>query len=175
MTEPRNPISPRTNWRRLVIAGLGVVTWFGAVYGALSLSYVRSSWSGVLCGPWGCTAPLEAIVACHLAWLLVLLPGVAAIRQFGSSRHLKIAGRGLLGCALLGMLLLWINQFRSNSFSWFPHMWKLTGLAIISEVDFPVVPSLLTGIVTLVLRSREPLLAPHADEKGPDVPVSTRP
>lgn len=166
------------NWRRLAVVVFGAALWGGATYGALSLSRVRSPWSGMLCGPWGCTAPLEAILACHLAWLLVLLPGVAAVWRLGTSAHALVAGKGLVLAGLTGMFLEWLFQVQAHSFSSFPFMWQRTGLAIMSEVDYPVVPSLVMGIAMLCFSAGRTQCGPAStktDQKDVYVPHANVP
>jgi hypothetical protein len=111
MTEQPPTMISNVTRSQLTVATVCVAGWCGVLYATLSLSKLRSPWSGALCGPWGCTAPLEAIVACHLAWLLVLVPGVAAVRRFGTLRYVTMTGWGLLLAGTVGVLVLCLINF----------------------------------------------------------------
>lgn len=177
--KPIHQASPSIiNWRRIAILVAWSVIWGGSMFVALSLSRVRSPWSGLLCGPWGCTAPLEAIVACHLAWLLVFLPGVAGLWRFGVRTHLLAAGGVLLLAGLSGMLLLWTDQLRTHSSARHPDLWRSTGLAIVCEVDYPIIPLLATGLLALCLFSWTASHGPasnHTHRKNEHVPNGASP
>lgn len=82
---------------------LALCLWGVALYGTLLLGRLRTNWSDAFCGPWGCSAPLEAVLACHLGWLVLLTPGIVwAVRSLGP-RPLAYVGAGLVAFGGVGL------------------------------------------------------------------------
>ena len=52
----------------------GMTLWSGLLFGSLSVANLPGDWGHGICGPWGCGPPMQALVACHFAWLVVLAP-----------------------------------------------------------------------------------------------------
>ncbi|HWL07792.1 MAG TPA: hypothetical protein VNQ76_05290 [Planctomicrobium sp.] len=134
-------------WRASGKAVFWIAAWLGLLYGTVSLAKISSSMSGALCGPWGCTAPLEAVIACHLGWFILLAPlGIWLVRH-GISRQMWIAGISLLLFSATVIAVL-CGLSLSESFTipgatkYIPHRMVLK---IIGCVDLPLFAALAWG------------------------------
>ncbi len=120
---------------------------------ALQFGKVRSDWSGVLCGPWGCTAPLEAVLAMHMVWFLILIPVVIGTAGRHSLRW-KRWSFGLLFLSLGGAIWLAIGQSgtmtSSPPFVSSEYFWKQWGLALVGCVDVPLIPAFILAPLCLL-------------------------
>ncbi|HWL07593.1 MAG TPA: hypothetical protein VNQ76_04250 [Planctomicrobium sp.] len=134
-------------WRASGKAVFWMAAWLGLLYGTVSLAKISSSMSGALCGPWGCTAPLEAVIACHLSWFVLLSPAGIWLVQHGTPRQRWIVGISLLLFSLTVILILCVVSL-SESFSipgatkYIPHR---MALKIIGCVDLPLFAALVWG------------------------------
>jgi hypothetical protein len=134
-----------------------LIGWGVLLYGTLSLADVRSRWSDLLCGPWGCTAPLEAVLACHGAWLLILGPALFALcRRYRSRRSRAWMAVGLLGAAPAGIGAGIATGDISTEMPSSTTMNLLRGIAlqVFGLVDVPVVPLLLLSLAAAVAAVR---------------------
>ncbi|MBR9800628.1 hypothetical protein GYB59_02530 [bacterium] len=121
-------------------------SWTAAVAVCLEFGKIRSEWSGVLCGPWGCSAPLEAVLSVHAIWLLTLIPLI----HFTSRKQTRIyrwwsvllAVVGLGGTLFLAAQLgwHWPSESLGEKPNYFLQQW---GLAVFGAVDVPVLPALI--------------------------------
>jgi hypothetical protein len=88
-----------------------VFVWVGAVFGLQFLATLPRDLGEALlghslCGPWGCLPPLQALVAMHAFWVLLLIPLVLwAVRSWPPvwlwSFGVALTGLGLLGLAVV--------------------------------------------------------------------------
>lgn len=120
--------------------------------GALSIA----AWPGHLghgiCGPWGCGPPLQALIACHLAWFVALIPPAMMLSssKYSSGHLLRTSGFVLVILAGLGFLAVLANQY----FVWWPqatlwqqsYFWQRYGFTIVTAVDIPLTQLLLIGV-----------------------------
>ena len=67
----------RRFWSRVI----ATVAWGAGIYGVLLLADTETPFSCAMCGPWGCFPPLEALVAWHTGWLMVLTPALFWARR----------------------------------------------------------------------------------------------
>ncbi len=132
-----------------------LVVWGMGIYATLSLAHAQTQWSGALCGPWGCTAPLEALLACHAAWLITLTPLVLAAASHGQQTLQRIvwllAAIGFGGVAVLSLQELESVNWQLHE----PYLWKKIGLSLLETIDFPILPSIVMTtflLLMLVLR-----------------------
>ncbi|REK17426.1 MAG: hypothetical protein DWQ37_06455 [Planctomycetota bacterium] len=142
------PLSPvRSHWPRFAAFAI----WGSVLYGALSLRDIETPFDYAMCGPWGCFPPLSAVAACHAGWLIVLTPAL-----FWAHHHLlhsvswKIAGAvltaiGAVSAAIVAVRALWLD--RGSIDQTYP-VQKLA-LNVFTTTDFPIVPLLVLGVVTL--------------------------
>ena len=143
--------------------------WGIALFAALSLADVRSSWSDLLCGPWGCSAPLEAIVSCHLAWLIVLGPPFAWLQRTLSRRSRFVMASAVSLSAMVGAIVIATrphSESVASSTRALPVSWQIrqSAIDVIGFVDAPVIPLLLLGLGSLTwqLFSRRHRVSPEA-------------
>jgi hypothetical protein len=147
---PHSVIARALGWGRLILL-LGL--WATAISAASHLGRVTGPISFSLCGPWGCTGPTEALLACHAVWLLVLLPpGVAAGLRLPLDDARRCAN-ALVGAGLAGTAIV----FAWGSIGWLLHasatrsLWLHRGLfVLVDQSDIPVVQILLSGVGCLV-------------------------
>ena len=143
----------------------GIVVWGFVFLGALSIGHVRADWGHSVCGPWGCGPPLQALVACHLSWLVVLIPLTALIQTRVTEGYQRLLGTVLITFGLAGVVGIIAYEF----FTWWPsaneyhrrYLWQRLGFSIVTQIDLPVIESIVTGCLVCVhagnryLRSRQ--------------------
>ena len=131
--------------RLLVFAGL----WLASLAAVLQLHQVQTSWTHVLCGPWGCGPPTEAVVAMQGFWLIGM--GGLAWLCAGSwpSGLLRCVGIVLGVAGLLALVGIGLWDFRTylpqtqtapNRYLWQRFLWTVA-----TAVDVPAVQSVLVG------------------------------
>jgi len=142
-------ISPLT--RHLLLRAIGLS---GGVLAILQLRHLSGPWSGALCGPWGCGPTLEALLACHLAWIVLLTPGLIYVCRRCQPQTWQRVGRALLGLGGLGLLFVAIQVGVDVSRSasgwenpWLPQrfLFRLAGL-----VELPTVQLIVSGAALMV-------------------------
>jgi hypothetical protein len=132
--------------RRATIVGL--VCWGLAAYGALCVADVPVD-SHELCGPWGCLPPVQALVAMHLFWGLLLVLPVVWLTTHLNFRLLGVLGTMLMVASGLALACL----IGSDLPSWLEVMpptlrdyWGRRVLAIVAvHTDLPLVQLFLAG------------------------------
>lgn len=128
------------------------LAWGGCLIGALSIATWPGNWGHGICGPWGCGPPLQALIACHLSWFVVLTPiALWVVRSTRISDQMQ-RNIGLLaaGAALAGIAAVLAHQY----FVWWPqagefqrpYFWQRFGFTIATMVDVPMVQALLIGL-----------------------------
>lgn len=132
---------------------LGMVVWSGLLFGSLSVANLPGDWGHGICGPWGCGPPTQALIACHLAWLVALaLPAVFILR---TSRRMRLRVGLFLTVLSLAVLLSVVVYQR---LSWWPvasqwqrpFFWQRCAFCIATAVDVPVAQTLAVGLVILL-------------------------
>jgi len=140
--------------------GLWLTAWTAAIAACLSIRSWPGNWGHWLCGPWGCGPPLQALVACHSAWLvLLLLPAVVLSRyQWPSPAALRKLGTFLIcvAIAVLGLIVArqrldWWNAAQGPQQEYF---WQRCGFIVATTVDMPVVQMLIAGTYLLITSPR---------------------
>ncbi len=138
-----------------------LIVWATALYGALSVSNLAGDWGHSVCGPWGCGPPTQALVGCHLAWLVILAPLALSVGPMG---NISAGNRLRIGQALIYVGLLLLSGIVAyQTLAWWPNVsewqqrffWQRLGFVIVTTVDVPMLQILVAG-VTLVLRARFP-------------------
>ena len=148
---------------------LGLTAWVFALLGALSISQVPGDWGHWICGPWGCGPPLQALAACHFAWLVVMGPPAVWLRQSNllSTRMVRRCGVALMMAGVLGLSGVVIYQrtmWWPGASEWQqPYFWHRCGFVIGTTVDVPIMQSVLIGSMLLLLRNRRPVPAWEAE------------
>ncbi|MBI3408397.1 MAG: hypothetical protein HY040_08575 [Planctomycetes bacterium] len=142
-------------WLILWFVAAGALLWFGELPGDVGHSIYGYS----LCGHWGCLPPLQALVAMHGLWILVLLPFVAWAARTWRPIAIRIAGYSLLGLGILAIagqcvheLLTWYMDVPADLRR---YIWQRMAYALACNTDLPAVQMLVAGVVLLfVARKR---------------------
>ncbi len=138
--------------------GIGLLVWSGTAYGVLSLRNLPGEYSHYLCGPWGCLPPIQALLAVHGFWGVVIAPFVWRYARLRTRRELFRAGGWLSSLALLGILCsfayTWwgLRDYHVRSFVTFYLGRALGGLA--TQTDLPLVQIWIAGIALIALGLR---------------------
>lgn len=135
----------------------GLIAWAAVLVATLSIANVPGHWGHSVCGPWGCGPPLQALVACHAAWIVVLLPPTLLLRRKLSPGVRWKTGWIVLGLGLAGLIALGLSE----SLSWLNHAdeWhrqylpQRIGFKLVTLVDVPLV-QLVVVAVALLARGR---------------------
>lgn len=157
---------------------LGLMAWGGCLAGALAFANWPGDLGHGICGPWGCGPPLQALIACHAAWLVALAPPAGLLV---GSRNVSVTTRmrvgiamtllpmAVLTCLFAHQLLVWwpqVSQWQR------PYFWQRYGFTIATTIDVPVVQVLLIGLaIWLSEHSRRRIagcLAIGGSTAGPD-------
>lgn len=124
-----------------IIAGVGM--WGAALYGALAVSQLRGDWGHGVCGPWGCGPPAQALVSCHLFWVVLFVLPACLVSAHRTPASLRRIGQGLLSGGAFGLLavaawqaLVWLPAVPGWSRSYFFERYLFT---LATLVEAPIV------------------------------------
>jgi hypothetical protein len=113
-----------------------------------------------LCGPWGCTAPLEAIAACHLAWLVVLMPLLGWSAKIVSPSRFTQTALLLTAAGAGGIAVLVFREVHQAGWNFAaPYLWHRVGLSVVGATDVPILAVLVLGTLALGFRLWQRCLA----------------
>ncbi|MCA9239648.1 MAG: hypothetical protein KDA37_05600 [Planctomycetales bacterium] len=133
--------------RRLALLAL----WAGSLWASLQIARAPGDWGHALCGPWGCGPPLQALVACHLAWFVLLAPAAVLLVRSGLAKPegLRWIGAAAFSLGLLmsvGMVIHeWIVWLPSVEESMAAFFWQRCRPVIATSVDLPMVHLVVIG------------------------------
>lgn len=129
------------------------VVWAVFVFAALQTNGLISEADYSVCGPWGCGPEIGALVAMHATWLAVAGPPLIYFshRANLSSKWMRRIAVGLFTAGIVGVLtiiawqwLIWLP----NASTWSKdYIWQRCGFAIVTSVDFPLIPAVILGII----------------------------
>lgn len=136
-----------------------LLAWSGTLFGVLSLANLPGEWGHSVCGVGGCGPPLQALVSCHLAWLVFLGPLAELVTRSSprpSDLQLQL---GKLLCLISALLVLAVVA--NQRATWWPavnelqqrYFWQRCGFVIVTSVDVPMIPMLVVGLA-LICRER---------------------
>ena len=146
----------------------GIVVWGLVFLATLSIGQVRADWGHGICGPWGCGPPLPALLACHLSWMVVMLPLAALIRTRIGERATRLLGSMLMTFGLIGIVGIIAYEF----FTWWPsatefhrrYLWQRLGFSIVTQIDLPVIESIFIGCFLYIQgENRRIRMKPHRE------------
>jgi len=127
--------------------------WGLVLTGSLSITNWTGDWGHSVCGAWGCGPPLQALVACHLSWLVVLGPSSRLLLSRASRRVVFLVGTTGLTLALLTASAIgihehmnWASQVSELQQEYY---WHRVGFVILTTVEIPVLE--FTGLSTVLL------------------------
>ncbi len=134
--------------------------WSLSLWGSLKLSEAPILQSHNVCGIWGCGPPTNALLACHLGWMVFLAPSVPLAFRYCTQRDqwLSVFFWVLCIAAITGVfatgfheLTTWYPNATSLARSFFLHRWIF---AVVTLTDFPMVQLFLYGLAGLVWQKR---------------------
>jgi hypothetical protein len=129
------------------------VVWAVLVLAALQTKGIVSEAEHSVCGPWGCGPAIGDLVAMHAAWLAVVGPPLIyfSYRANFSSNLMRSIAAGLFTTGIVGMLTViawqWLIWLPSASTWSKDYIWQRCGFAIVTSVDFPLIPAVILGII----------------------------
>ncbi len=130
-----------------------LIVWGLTLAVTLSIANWPGDWEHSVCGAWGCAPPLQALVACHVAWLVVLIPPAFIARRFVTTKTLKRTSASTLFFAVTGSLVIAANQYvtwLAYASEWQRQFyWQRVGFVILTTVELPILE--LAGLSTLIL------------------------
>lgn len=132
--------------------------WGLTLWGVLQLSNAPVLNSHSVCGIWGCGPPTNALLACHLGWLVFLLPVLPLTRSFG--RQFPRASLGLLssfvvlsvfGLLAVGLhdLMFWYPAASEAARGYFMRRWAFSA---ITQTDLPMLELFAVGIAGIGIK-----------------------
>jgi len=129
-----------------------LVVWAACILGAVSIRNIPLETKHDICGPWGCGPPTQALIACHVAWLVVLTPPVTwfAFKGKASRSLIRSVGTFLILASSLVLLAIFLDQW----IGWWhqvdpwkrQYLWQRYGFWIATAVDLPIIQVLLGGV-----------------------------
>lgn len=129
----------------------GIAAWAAALYGVLLIGRLPGQWGHAICGPWGCGPTLQALVACHGFWLVLMSPAVVAAARCCQPLTLWRVGIALVAVGIAGLAGMgiweaanWLPQVADGRSSYLVQRY-LFSLATLVEV--PIVEATLAGVV----------------------------
>lgn len=132
----------------------GLVAWAAVLVATLSIANLPGHWGHGICGPWGCGPPLQALVACHAAWIVVLLPPALLLRRklsYGVLRRTGwiVFGLGAAGLIVLGLCesLFWLSHTDESQRRYLP---QRVGFKLMTLVDVPLTQLVVVAVALLV-------------------------
>src|SRR5262245_53731775 len=152
--------SQEDSMSRTLRLGLGVLAWSGLTYGVLSLRLLPGDYTHQFCGPWGCLPPLQALVAMHGFWIVVVAPPTAwAIRTY-QPRARRVIGFSLmaLGALGIGIVVAWESWTWTHRYgaAWRNYLPQRLLAATITTTDAPLLEILAAGIAVSIAARRAP-------------------
>lgn len=136
----------------------GLFVWGLVLTGTLSISQWPGDWGHSVCGAWGCGPPLQALVACHGSWLVLLLPmSVIAVPRV-SERTLRLTAVIALSFALVGLMGVAVHEYLTwyeRASTWQrPFYWRRVGFIILTTVEVPLMQALVLSLLVLSTTTR---------------------
>lgn len=141
---------------RVLYVTFAAAAWAAGLVVVLSLANWPGDWGHSICGPWGCGPPLQTLVACHLAWLVVLVPLSVMLARSERIPPPAVRRLGMLLC-IVGVILL-VGIVIYQRVVWWPvvgdwqskFFWQRCGFVVATMVDVPVAQFLLVGAYLVV-------------------------
>ncbi len=137
--------------KRYAVWGAGGLLWFASLDGALQLQRLPDAAFGLhsVCGPWGCGAPLPALLACHSFWTILIGPPAILAAWYLPFVWVRRLGIGMAAAGICGLAALvgweaatWLPQVLPSQQHFFMQR-CLFSLATLTDV--PIVQVLTTG------------------------------
>ncbi|MFH1303678.1 MAG: hypothetical protein ABIK07_21690 [Planctomycetota bacterium] len=127
--------------------------WSLALWGTLKIADLPLPPLHGVCGPWGCGPPLEALFACHGAWLVCFIPAAWFGMQRFTTKQIFHIGCVLTSLGLMMILavglyerLIWLPQANEFARRFFLQRWAFS---VVTMTDVPLIPITLSGMIIL--------------------------
>lgn len=149
-----------------------LIAWSVLLGLALGIAQLPGDWGHGVCGAWGCGPPLQALIACHSAWLVVLLPAALWLRKGWPGSGSRTVGAALLLTAGVGLGWQAAEEF---------HVWwdvaspwrqglflRRVGFVVATRVELPLFELIPAGLLLLwpsVQRTNGPRPSATAGER----------
>ncbi|OWK47018.1 hypothetical protein [Fimbriiglobus ruber] len=128
-------------------------SWVIAAVGALTIAEWPGDVGESVCGVWGCFPPLQALLAMHVFWCVVLACFVWSVATW-RPRALYFTGVALLivgGSCLVAIvardLSEWVSRMPEEYQAYWP---RRVAYTLATHSDLPVVQALLAGVVCAI-------------------------
>lgn len=139
------------------IRGAGLIVWGVVLTGTLSVAHWSGDWGHSVCGAWGCGPPLQALVACHSSWLVVLLPIAVIVQKKVSAKTLRIWAAIALSLSLMSLLGVAAHEYLTwyaRATEWQrPFYWWRVGFVVLTTVEVPLLQTLVLAVPLLCITS----------------------
>lgn len=168
---------------RLLEIVLLPIAWAALVLGSIQSKLLVSAPAHSVCGPWGCGPETSALVAMHAGWLAIIGPPLIyfPIRLGWQKTTIRRLLLGLFATGIVGILAIvawqwfvWLPQAGASSKDYF---WQRCGFAIVTVVDWPLIPILIISgllLIIIALRQEEPINITSANQLNLDDSAGTR-
>ena len=142
------------------------------MFGVLSLRNYEGQVFNIhgLCGPWGCTAPPEALLAYHGFWLVLLIPIFGLLFSYLPLSPAKVLARFLFwgGLSVTLIFFIWVSaDWALNAYVHVrKHALRHGLIRVLGFVDAPMMQSAVIGLIGFVIvrwRNRPQVDAVHLD------------
>ena len=139
---------------------LWLLVWGLALGACLSIANLPGNWGHWICGPWGCGPPLQALLACHLTWLTLLLPPAVVVRRSDTiaTRWLRLGGLLLIVAATVAVASVIARErldwWETASETHRDYLWQRCAFVVATTIDLPIVQGTLTGSYLLLASRR---------------------
>ena len=125
--------------------------WLIATYATLQLHRLDLDLGHGICGPWGCGPPVEALIANHGFWLMLIIPPLLGLQQ-----HLSTAAGWRLGVLLFavggacGLAVLAWDLYQFVSLTPFREYWpQRIAFAMAVGVEYPTFHIAIAGLILM--------------------------
>jgi hypothetical protein len=138
------------------------IAWAALVLGSLQSKLLVSVSAHTVCGPWGCGPETPALVAIHSGWLAFIGPPLIffPLRLKWPNATIRSLSFCFLAAGLVGILaivawqwLIWLPQADPGSIN---YIWQRCGFAVITAVDWPLIPLLILSGILWGISSLQP-------------------
>ena len=135
-----------------------IALWGAALAGVLRISRMSVAADNGICGPWGCGPPLNALIACHGFWIVLLLPPTVMLLRRGPARTVHAVGlvSTSIGIATLSVIAIWEwTHWYAIASDWQRgYLVQRYLFSIVTLVDVPVIEITLLGLAGLAVTAR---------------------
>ena|GEM_PF-4879667 len=138
------------SWSNLRIM-VGMIAWGLVAFSTLSIAQWRVDWGHGVCGPWGCGPPLQALLACHLTWFVVLLPLATLLRIALTMNQQRLLASLIVA---IGFVVL-VGVVVFELITWWPiatemhrgYLLQRLGFVVVTHVDLPLTQFVVAGMI----------------------------